>query len=111
LLSLANVVVFPYVNSTQSASIQAAYAFGKPVVATRVGGLPDVVLEGESGFLVEPNSPEELSAAILRIINDPELAEKMGHCSKSLSKTRFAWDPIAREIIKVCKETLNLRDA
>lgn len=95
LMELARVVVFPYINSTQSASIQAAYAFGRPVVATRVGGLPDVVEDGMSGFLVEPNSPEEMARAILKIINDPVLAEKMGAYAKGLSETRFAWGPIA----------------
>jgi glycosyltransferase involved in cell wall biosynthesis len=104
LMDLANVVVYPYINSTQSASIQAAYACGKPVVATRVGGLPDVVRHGESGFLVEPNSPVELSEAILKIINDPELAGKMGGYAKELSETTFAWNPIAGTIAGVYEE-------
>jgi glycosyltransferase involved in cell wall biosynthesis len=99
LLGLARVVIFPYINSTQSASIQAAYAFGKPVVATRVGGLPDVVEDGMSGFLVEPNSPEEMAQAILKVVNDPVLAEKMGAYAKELSETRFAWGPIAGMIV------------
>jgi glycosyltransferase involved in cell wall biosynthesis len=106
LIELARVVVFPYISSTQSASIQAAYAFGKPVVATRVGGLPDVVDEGMSGFLVEPNSPEEMAQAILKIINNPILAEKMGTYAKELSETRFAWGPIAGKIASVYREYL-----
>jgi len=98
LMELATVVVYPYLSSTQSGSIQVAYTFGKPVVATRVGGLPDVVEDGKSGFLVEPNSPDELSAAILKIINDPDLTKNMGLFAKQLSETRFAWGPIAGKI-------------
>jgi glycosyltransferase involved in cell wall biosynthesis len=106
LMELATVVVFPYINATQSGSIQAAYAFGKPVIATRVGGLPDVVVEGESGFLVEPSSPDELSAAILKIINQPELADKMGRYAKELSETRYAWGPIAEKIVAIYQNNL-----
>ncbi len=113
LIELATVVVFPYISSTQSASIQAAYAFGKPVVATRVGGLPDIVVDGESGYLVEPGSPGQLSSAILKIIDHAEQAEKMGRAAKNLSETRFAWGPIARSIVTVyeniLKEKVQLR--
>ena len=106
LLALATVVVYPYVSSTQSASIQAAYAVGKPVVATRVGGLPDIVEDGQSGFLVSPSSPSELSAAILKITQDEKLAQKMGLYAKTLSETRFAWEPIATQIINIYKAYL-----
>ncbi len=107
LLELATVVAFPYLSSTQSASIQAAYAAGKPVIATRVGGLPDVVEAGESGFLVDPGAPDQLAAAILKIIDDPALAEKMGRRARVLSETRFAWGPIAGNITAVYTELLS----
>jgi glycosyltransferase involved in cell wall biosynthesis len=106
LMDLATVVVYPYISSTQSASIQAAYACGKPVIATRVGGLPDVVKEGESGLLVEPNCPEELSEAIIKIIHNPELAKQMGRCALEISETNFAWNPIAENIVGVYRELL-----
>jgi len=106
LMELASVVVFPYKNATQSASIQTAYSFGRPVVATRVGGLPDVVVDGESGFLVDPGAPEQLSEAILKILADPGLAERMGQFARQLSETRFAWGPIAGNILSVYKNIL-----
>lgn len=106
LMELASVVVFPYKNATQSASIQTAYTFGKPVVATRVGGLPDVVVDGESGFLVEPGAPDQLSEAILKILTDPRLAGRMGEYARQLSETRFAWGPIAGSIVSVYKRLL-----
>jgi len=99
-------VVFPYKNATQSASIQTAYSFGRPVVATRVGGLPDVVVDGESGFLVDPGAPEQLSEAILKILADPGRAERMGQFARQLSETRFAWGPIAGNILSVYKNIL-----
>lgn len=106
LIGLATVVVFPYVNSTQSASVQAAYAFGKPVVATRVGGLPDIVEDGKSGFLVTPNSTVELSNAILKLICNPSLVKKMGQYAQEISETRFAWGPIASQIESIYRDYL-----
>lgn len=60
-----DLVVLPYESATQSGVIQVAYSFGKPVLATRVGGLPDVVINGETGYLVEPQNPEQIASAII----------------------------------------------
>jgi glycosyltransferase involved in cell wall biosynthesis len=106
LMQLATVAVYPYHSITQSAALQVAYAFGKPVVATNVGGFPEAVDDGKNGFLVPPESPRELAKAISKIINDPLLAKEMGAYSKHLSETRFAWEPIAREILDVYSELL-----
>jgi len=104
LMALATVVVYPYRNSTQSASMQVAYAFGKPVVATRVGGLPDVVAAGKSGLLVPPESPKVLATAIGEILGDPEMATAMGEYARHLSETRYSWQPIAAKILGVYRE-------
>ncbi len=106
LMALATVVVYPYHNSTQSGSIQVAYAFGKPVIATRVGGLPDVVEEGRSGLLVSPQSPQALANAIDKIIRNPNMAAEMGNYARQLSETRYSWQPIAAKITKIYREML-----
>lgn len=59
-------------------SILSAMACGKPVVATRVGGIPETVIDGVCGILVEPEAPEEMASAIMRLIENPELRKKMG---------------------------------
>ena len=51
---------------------------GVPVVATRVGGTPDLIQEGRQGLLVPPRAPEELAAAVKRILEDPQRSLKMG---------------------------------
>jgi glycosyltransferase involved in cell wall biosynthesis len=105
-MELASVVVYPYHSITQSGALQAAYAFGKPVVATNVGGFPEAVEDGKNGFLVPPRSPRELAIAISKIINDPLRGKEMGAYSKHLSETRFAWEPIAGTILDVYSELL-----
>jgi glycosyltransferase involved in cell wall biosynthesis len=60
----ADVVVLPYLHATQSGVIPIAYHFRKPVIATNVGGLPDVIFDGETGFLVPPDNPTQLANKI-----------------------------------------------
>jgi glycosyltransferase involved in cell wall biosynthesis len=55
-----------------------AMAYGRPVVATRVGGLPDVVVDGENGLLVDPRSPSALRAGLARLLSDRELRARLG---------------------------------
>ena len=103
LMEMATVVMYPYLNSTQSGALQVAYAFGRPVIATKVGGLPEAVEDGKSGILVSPYAPDELAEAILKLINDPGLAAQMGTYAKHLSDTKFSWDSIALKMLAVYK--------
>ena len=98
IMSLATVVVYPYRSGTQSGALQTAYTFGRPVIATTVGGLSEAVDDGKSGFLVPPQSPRELADKIVILINNPELVAQMGNYAKHLSDTRFSWQSIARQI-------------
>jgi D-inositol-3-phosphate glycosyltransferase len=66
----ADVVVLPYVSATQSAVVQLAFAHGRPVISTTVGGIPEVVDEGVNGLLVEPDDPPALAAAITRFYTE-----------------------------------------
>lgn len=106
LMHRADVVVLPYLNSSQSGAVQVAYSFGRPVVATDVGAFPEVVEDGKSGFLVPPQSPSRLAKAIATLVNDSERAREMGRYAKHLSETKFAWAPIARSILDVYREHL-----
>jgi len=68
--SAADLVVLPYRSATQSGIVPIAFAFERPVIATRVGGLSEAVRDGETGLLVEPNSPAALAEAIVRFYED-----------------------------------------
>lgn len=107
LMELASVVVYPYRNATQSGSLQVAYTFGRPVIATTVGGLPDVVEEGRSGLLVPPEAPEALAAALRELLGDPPRLAEMGSYARYLSETRYSWQPIAREMVETSRAVLH----
>jgi glycosyltransferase involved in cell wall biosynthesis len=68
--SAADVVVLPYADATQSAVVSLAYAFDKPVITTAVGGLPEVVTDGETGFVVPPRDHAALAAAIVKYFQE-----------------------------------------
>lgn len=78
-----------------------AYAHGRPVVCSSVGGIPDVVDDGETGFLVPPSDPDALAAALDRLLADPALAARMGEAGRALVRGRFSWPELARRIEEV----------
>ena len=73
-----------------------AMAAGKPVVATRVGGVPEAVEDGYTGLLVPPRDPEALAAAILRLLNDRDDAIEMGRRGLERMKERFTIDRMVK---------------
>jgi glycosyltransferase involved in cell wall biosynthesis len=70
-------------------SVLEAMATGLPVVATAVGGTPEVVADGETGFLVAPGDPSALADAIARLLADPRLAEAFGRAGRARVEAHF----------------------
>jgi glycosyltransferase involved in cell wall biosynthesis len=68
----ADLVVLPYLSATQSGIIQIAYRYDRPVVTTRVGGLPEFVDEGETGTMVPPGDPDALAQAVARFFSEAD---------------------------------------
>ena len=66
----ADLVVLPYESATQSGIVQISYSFEKPVLATNVGGLPEVVINNKTGYVVEPQNPEELANKIIEFFEE-----------------------------------------
>jgi L-malate glycosyltransferase len=70
----------------------------RPILATRVGGIPDVVAEGETALLVEPYQPDKLADAIVELTNDPERRTRMGEAGLRRARAMFGQDRYVREI-------------
>lgn len=85
-----DLVVLPYVSATQSGIVQIAYNYDRPVVTTDVGGLPEVVQDGRTGFLVPPADAPALAAAIARFF-DEDLAAAFGE-AVAQEKRKYSWD-------------------
>jgi glycosyltransferase involved in cell wall biosynthesis len=74
----ASIVVLPYIEASQSGVIPLAYSAAKPVVATTVGGLPEMVEHGRTGYLVPPRNEKCLADALVRLLLDASLRREMG---------------------------------
>ncbi|MHB8793157.1 MAG: glycosyltransferase family 4 protein [Thermoleophilia bacterium] len=71
-------------------SVLEAFACGKPAVASRIGGIPEMVRDGQTGLLAEPGNPESLRESIERLWNDPALAREMGAAARQLAETDYS---------------------
>jgi glycosyltransferase involved in cell wall biosynthesis len=94
-----DVVALPYHTATQSAIVQVAFHFGKPVIVTSVGGLPDVVDDGHTGFVVPPGDPEALAAAIVRFFEEGRAAGMEG--AVETAKDRFSWGRCKKALLEL----------
>jgi len=72
-----------------------AMAAGRPVVGTAVGGIPEVVIAGRTGLVVEPQSPDSLAAAINRLLDSPAEAGRMGALARRWARRKFDWHLVA----------------
>lgn len=96
-----DLVALPYVSATQSGIVQIAYGFEKPVIATNVGGLPDVVIDGKTGYLVEPRNPEQIADAIIRYFIDNKEMEFSENVAAEAY--RFSWDRMVEVVEELYK--------
>ena len=95
LFQRASVVVLPYVDASQSGVVPLAFAFGKPVVVTRVGSIPELVDHGEDGLIVEPRDSRALAQAIITILKDPILKRTMSENARSKADTELSLSRVA----------------
>lgn len=91
-----DLVVLPYVSATQSGIVQIAYGFEKPVVVTNVGGLPDVVEDGKTGYVVEPENSTALADAVVRYFKENRKEEFEENVKKEAY--RFDWDRMVETV-------------
>ena len=92
----ADLVVLPYVSATQSGIVQIAYNYDRPVVTTRVGGLPEVVIDGKTGFVVPPEDPEALAQAVIRFFDEDRAAEF--EAGVAAEKVKYSWENMAAAV-------------
>ncbi len=85
-----------------------AMAAGLPVIASRVGGIPEVVADGETGLLVEPGDVEGLAGAMLRLAMDPALRASLGSRGRERARS-YSWDVVVPQVLATYREALEER--
>ena len=99
-------LILPSGNEGTPVSAIEALAAGRPVVATRVGGVPDVVRDGEDGFLVDAGATDDLAERLARLAHDPELRGRMGEAGRSRVLPRYAVDRLVADVDRLYRTLL-----
>jgi alpha-maltose-1-phosphate synthase len=109
LFNRAQFLVLPYLEATQSGPLHIAFEFKKPVIATNVGAIPEVIENGKTGFLVPPRDENALAQAIVKLISNKQLTLKMGQNAYQKTLSDLSWDSIANKTIQVYKKAVCLK--
>jgi len=106
LFQQATVVACPYVDATQSGVVLTAYAFHKPVVATTVGGLPEIVVNEVTGRLVPPHHPVALAKALVELLKSPEKRHMMAANIRLLEQNELSWERAAERTLEAYRKVV-----
>jgi len=104
-MAIADIFVLPSLSEGFPGVILESMASGLSVVATKVGGLPELIKDGENGFLVEPKNPEQISEKVLLLLEDDKLREKISNNNKEKVK-RYSWENVIDKIEKIYSEAI-----
>lgn len=108
--STGDIFVMPSLSEGFGIANLEAMACGRPVISTRVGGIVDVVVDGQTGFLIEPADSEALYGAMKKALESPELLETMGRKARERAEIFFSWTVVAEKLFQVYTFALKEND-
>lgn len=106
ILPLLDIFVMPSRQEGLGISIMEAQAAGVPVIASRVGGIPSLIEEGRTGFLVEPEDPISLGQTILRVLRDPDRLARVANAGREFIRTDHSADLMVEKTLTLYKTTI-----
>jgi L-malate glycosyltransferase len=106
ILAAASVSVLPSISEGISNTLLESMAAGVPVVASRVGGTPEVIRDGEQGLLVPPGDPQATADAILTVLGDPALAARLAANGRRRVREEFSFEAVVRRTEELYRELL-----
>jgi len=109
ILAASDILVLPSHEEGFSNVILEAMAAGLPLVATRVGGAQEAVLDGVTGWLVQPNRPKELATKIVDLLNNPKRSKEWGERGKERVKKEFGIEKMVEEHLMLYQRVMNYR--
>ena len=97
--------VCPYTDATQSGVVYSSFALNTPVIATRVGGLPEMIDDGKTGIIIPPKDVTALASAIQSYLDNPDLLQEMSdNIAESAKSGKGSWDVIAKEYVDIYRK-------
>jgi glycosyltransferase involved in cell wall biosynthesis/folate-dependent phosphoribosylglycinamide formyltransferase PurN len=109
-LALVDILVVPSLNEGMGRVIAEGGLAGKPVIASNVGGIPDLVKNNETGILVSPRSPSEIAQAVIRLVRDPELGRELGANLRRRVQEGFTERQMVEKIHSLYQQLLGLKE-
>jgi glycogen(starch) synthase len=103
ILTHADLLVLPSLYEELGTVLLEAMWVGLPIVASRTGGIPDVIEDGINGLLVPPGDPHTLAGAIDRVLGTPDLARRLAEAASQRAK-EYDWEVLAERVLKVYRE-------
>lgn len=107
ILKEADLFVLPSLMEGMPNSILEAMAARVPVVATKVGGVPEIVTHMQNGILIEPNSVEQLANAIITVIDDADLRNRLAEAGHKMINERFKWSDTAAQVSQLYEKVMD----
>lgn len=108
---LANAHVFVLASHEEAIGVayMEAMAMGVPVIGSRVGGVPDLITDGQDGLLIQPSCPSEIASAIAKVAHEPAFAERMAQRARTTVEQRFGSERSAQAVINGILDATALR--
>ncbi|WP_136809827.1 glycosyltransferase family 4 protein [Desulfosediminicola flagellatus] len=106
LFQQATIVACPYIDASQSGVVLTAYGFGKPVVVTNTGGLPEYIWQEKTGFIVPPGDHQQLSKSICSILDNQETQQETKSNIEEMKKVECNWKNVADKNVIIYSELL-----
>jgi glycosyltransferase involved in cell wall biosynthesis len=109
LFSRAGMAVLPYVEASQSGVASLAMGLGTPVIASAIGGLQELIVDGVDGILVPPEDATALALATMSLMRDENLPRRLSSAASMRSQSDLAWSSIADETVRLYKHALDVQ--
>lgn len=106
LMHAVDAAVLPSLFEGMGRAVLEAQAVGKPVIASRVGGIPDLIVDGQTGLLIEPGNVQALAAAILRVSTQPDVGRRLGQAAQRAFDERFEARTMVRQLVDLYQQLL-----
>jgi len=103
----ARLYVQPSLYEPLGNTILEAMASEKPVIATKVGGIPEIITHGKDGFLIEPESYQQIAQTIKTLLSDSHFSKKLGKNARAKMRKYFSWESAAKKTLQIYEELLH----
>ena len=101
IFTASDIVVIPYTGASQTGIISLAYFHSKPVIGTRTGGIPELIEDGKSGFLVQKEDAQALEEKIRYLVEHPEVIKEMGKAAREYYRSHYSFEALSGELLAV----------